>query len=202
VCTVCVQEGGFEGPENGPKQRRINNRLLSYGPQHRGGTLHRYLIVQWFNVFRKCAESSLRYKTATFPIHLLCTISESEFRVSRRVQSTRRQDVLAQPGSAVFWRRSDQQTEPQCGSLEDKLLKRNELYSYGIELRTTPRSRPPEPVTQNNARPAFSSTQNPVKSGRPVESTCGLTSGLPTRSDIEQYKRVFSAPIRRTTDKR
>ncbi len=23
---------GLEGPENGPKQRRINNRLLSYGP--------------------------------------------------------------------------------------------------------------------------------------------------------------------------
>jgi len=29
----------------------------------------------------------------------------------------------------VFWRTSDQQTEPQCGSLEDKLLKRNEPYS-------------------------------------------------------------------------
>jgi len=28
LCTSCVQEGGFEGPENGPKQRRINNRLL------------------------------------------------------------------------------------------------------------------------------------------------------------------------------
>jgi len=32
LCTNCVQEGGFEGPENGPKQRRINNRLLSYRP--------------------------------------------------------------------------------------------------------------------------------------------------------------------------
>jgi hypothetical protein len=32
LCTTCVQEGGFEGPENGPKQRRINNRLLSYRP--------------------------------------------------------------------------------------------------------------------------------------------------------------------------
>src|SRR5438876_302647 len=32
LCTSCVQEGGFEGPENGPKQRRINNRLLSYRP--------------------------------------------------------------------------------------------------------------------------------------------------------------------------
>ena len=29
----CVQEGEFEGPENGPKQRRINNRLLSYRPE-------------------------------------------------------------------------------------------------------------------------------------------------------------------------
>src|SRR2546422_9688549 len=33
LCTSCVQEGGFEGPENGPKQRRINNRLLSYRPK-------------------------------------------------------------------------------------------------------------------------------------------------------------------------
>jgi hypothetical protein len=32
LCTFCVQEGRFEGPENGPKQRRINNRLLSYRP--------------------------------------------------------------------------------------------------------------------------------------------------------------------------
>jgi len=54
----------------------------------------------------------------------------------------------------VFWPTSDQQTEPQCGSPEDKLLKRNEPYSWGIELRTTPRSRPPEPITQNNSRPA------------------------------------------------
>src|ERR1700757_3430547 len=115
LCTSCVQEGGFEGPENGPKQRRINNRLLSYRPQHRGGTVHNYLIVQWLSVFRNCAESALRYKTATSPVHLLCTISESEFRLSRRVQSAQRQDVLAQPGSAVFWRTSDQQTEPQCG---------------------------------------------------------------------------------------
>ena len=32
LCTGCVQEGGFEGPENGLMQRRINNRLLSYRP--------------------------------------------------------------------------------------------------------------------------------------------------------------------------
>jgi len=35
LCTTCVQEGGLEGPENGPKQRRINNRLLSYRPKSR-----------------------------------------------------------------------------------------------------------------------------------------------------------------------
>jgi hypothetical protein len=29
----CVQEGGFEGPEIGSMQRRINNRLLSYRPR-------------------------------------------------------------------------------------------------------------------------------------------------------------------------
>jgi hypothetical protein len=116
LCTSCVQEGGFEGPENGPKQRRINNRLLSYRPQHRRGNVHNYRIVRWFSVFRNCAEFALRYKTATSPVHLLWTLSESEFRLSRRVQSAQRQDVLAQPGSAVFWRTSDQQTEPQCGS--------------------------------------------------------------------------------------
>lgn len=41
ICVqLCVQEGGFEGPENGPKQRRINNRLLSYRPHDREGELH------------------------------------------------------------------------------------------------------------------------------------------------------------------
>src|SRR5438046_7969738 len=55
LCTFCVQEGGFEGPENGPKQRRINNRLLSYRPQHRRGNVHNSLIVRWFSVFRNCA---------------------------------------------------------------------------------------------------------------------------------------------------
>ena len=53
--TSCVQEGGFEGPEIGPMQRRINNRLLSYRPQHRGepltttslyGSLARFAIVR------------------------------------------------------------------------------------------------------------------------------------------------------------
>src|SRR6266481_7051775 len=39
LCTTRVQECGFEGPEIGPKQRRINNRLLGYRPQHRGEPL-------------------------------------------------------------------------------------------------------------------------------------------------------------------
>src|SRR6266550_9147997 len=119
--------GGLEPPTSPLSGARSSH--LSYRPQHRGGTVHKYLIVQWLSVFRNCAESALRYKTATSPVHLLCTISESEFRLSRRVQSAQRQDVLAQPGSAVFWRTSDQQTEPQCGSLEDKHLKSNEPYS-------------------------------------------------------------------------
>src|SRR5205809_4947427 len=106
LCTSCVHEGGFEGPENGPKQRRINNRLLSYRPQHRGGTLHKYLIVRWFNVFRKCAESSLRYKTATFPIHLLCTIANSRFLPSWNIQdrkSTRLNSSHGYTSYAVFF---------------------------------------------------------------------------------------------------
>src|SRR5437660_8456276 len=102
LCTSCVQEGGFEGPENGPKQRRINNRLLSYRPQHRRGNVHNYLIVRWFSVFRNCAESALRYKTATFPIHLLCTIANSRFLPSWNIQPTKRQDVLAKLESAMF----------------------------------------------------------------------------------------------------
>src|SRR5260370_42608932 len=117
LCTVCVQEGGFEGPENGPKQRRINNRLLSYRPQHRGETVHKYLIVQWLSVFRNCAESPPRYKTATFPTHLLCPIPKSHFRPSWNEQSTQRQDVLAKLESAMFWPSSNQQTEPQRGRL-------------------------------------------------------------------------------------
>src|SRR2546422_5538888 len=119
--------GGLEPPTSPLSGARSSH--LSYRPQHRRGNVHNSLIVRWFSVFRNCAESALRYKTATSPIHLLCTISKSQFRPSWNVQPTQRQDVLAQPGSAVFSRRSDQQTEPQCGSLEDKLLKRNEPYS-------------------------------------------------------------------------
>src|SRR5580765_9011982 len=92
--------GGLEPPTSPLSGARSSH--LSYRPLHRGGTVHKYLIVQWLSVFRNCAESALRYKTATSPVHLLCTISESEFRLSRRVQSAQRQDVLAQPGSAVF----------------------------------------------------------------------------------------------------
>src|SRR5258708_10639116 len=50
LCTSCVQEGGFEGPENGPKQRRINNRLLSYRP------------FQNFTIFSLTATSDLIYR--------------------------------------------------------------------------------------------------------------------------------------------
>ena len=123
LSTTCVQEGGFEGPENGPKQRRINNRLLSYRPQHRGGTVHKYLIVHRLSAFRNCAESPLRYKTATSPIPLLCTISKSQFRPSWNELSAQRQDVLAKLESTMFWPSSNQQTEPQRRVLEDKLLK-------------------------------------------------------------------------------
>src|SRR6266446_8247805 len=79
--------GGLEPPTSPLSGARSSH--LSYRPQHRGGTLHKYLIVRWFNVFRKCAESSLRYKTATFPIHLLCTIANSRFRPSWNIQPRR-----------------------------------------------------------------------------------------------------------------
>src|SRR5437867_12482396 len=95
LCTSCVHEGGFEGPENGPKQRRINNRLLSYRPQHRRGNVHNYLIVRWFSVFRNCAESPLRYKTATSPIHSLCMISKSKFRPSWSLKRPRDRCLLS-----------------------------------------------------------------------------------------------------------
>src|SRR6267143_2172787 len=85
--------GGLEPPTSPLSGARSSH--LSYRPQHRGGTVHKYLIVRWFSVFRNCAESPLRYKTATFPIHLLCTISKSQFRPSWNIQPTQRQDVLA-----------------------------------------------------------------------------------------------------------
>src|SRR5206468_9503200 len=98
--TKMVGLGGLEPPTSPLSGARSSH--LSYRPQHRGGTLHKYLIVQWFNVFRKCAESSLRYKTATFPIHLLRTIANSRFRPSWNIQPTKRQDVLAKLESAMF----------------------------------------------------------------------------------------------------
>jgi|SRR5271165_732627 len=54
----------------------------------------------------------------------LGTISKSHFSPSWNVQPTERYDVLAKLESAMFWPSSDQQTEPECGSLEDKLLRR------------------------------------------------------------------------------
>jgi hypothetical protein len=78
----------------------VRSSHLSYRPQHRGGTVHKYLIVRWFNVFGNCPESPLRSKTATSPIHLLCTSSKSQFRPSWNVQPMQREEVLAKPESA------------------------------------------------------------------------------------------------------
>lgn len=40
VCAQhCAQEGSFVGPENGPKQRKINKQLLSYRPVNNLQTL-------------------------------------------------------------------------------------------------------------------------------------------------------------------
>src|SRR3981189_2437859 len=119
--------GGLEPPTSPLSGARSSH--LSYRPQHHSGTAHNYLIVRWFSVFRNCAESALGTRPQLLRSTYCARSPESEFRLSRRVQPTQRQDVLAQPGSAVFSHRSDQQTEPQCGSLEDKLLKRNEPYS-------------------------------------------------------------------------
>src|SRR5260370_33970659 len=108
--------GGLEPPTSPLSGARSSH--LSYRPQHRSGTAHNHLIVRWFSVFRNCAESALRYKTAIFLIHLLCTIAKSRFRPSWNIQPTKRQGVLAKLESAMFWPSSNQQTEPQCGSLE------------------------------------------------------------------------------------
>src|SRR6201988_3693331 len=62
--------GGLEPPTSPLSGARSSH--LSYRPQHRSGTVHNYLIVRWFSVFRNCAETALRYKTATSPIHSLC----------------------------------------------------------------------------------------------------------------------------------
>jgi hypothetical protein len=43
LSTTCVQNSGFEGLENAPKQRRINNRLLSYTPTYN------YMILMDFS---------------------------------------------------------------------------------------------------------------------------------------------------------
>src|SRR6266403_2499330 len=65
--------GGLEPPTSPLSWARSSH--LSYRPQHRRGNVHNYLIVRWFSVFRNCAESPLRYKIASSPVHLLCTIS-------------------------------------------------------------------------------------------------------------------------------
>jgi hypothetical protein len=63
LCTTCVQEGGFEGPEYGPKQRRINNRLLSYRPlQNLVAIAYNSFSLRCLSVIRNCVQ-----------IHSLCT---------------------------------------------------------------------------------------------------------------------------------
>ena len=124
---LMVGLGGLEPPTSPLSGARSSH--LSYRPQHRRGTfttISLYGGLAYFAIVR-----NLRFGTKQQLLRsTYCARSpESEFRLSRRVQPTQRQDVLAQPGSAVFSRRSDQQTEPQRGSLEDKLLKRNEPYS-------------------------------------------------------------------------
>src|SRR6267154_4141082 len=129
---ICVQlvykKAGLKGLKIDLSNAESTTDSLATGPNIAGGTfttVSLYGGLAYFAIVRISAsvqDSNLR---STY-----CARSpESEFRLSRRVQPTQRQDVLAQPGSAVFSRRSDQQTEPQCGSLEDKLLKRNEPYS-------------------------------------------------------------------------
>src|SRR5437899_7486468 len=49
--------GGLEPPTSPLSGARSSH--LSYRPQHRGGTAHKYLIVRWFSVFRNCAEISV-----------------------------------------------------------------------------------------------------------------------------------------------
>src|ERR1700747_709559 len=46
LCTFCVQEGGFEGPENRLKRRRINSRLISNRPKTRVAINFHYSTVQ------------------------------------------------------------------------------------------------------------------------------------------------------------
>jgi len=55
VCTSCVQKGGFEGLKM-TKQRRINNRLLSYRPQHRGEPLTTLSLYGGLAYFRNCGN--------------------------------------------------------------------------------------------------------------------------------------------------
>src|SRR3989440_9090912 len=85
------------------------------GPSIAGGTfttISLYGGLAYFAIVR-----NLRFGTRPQILRsTYCARSpESEFRLSRRVQPTQRQDVLARPGSAVFSRRSDQQTDDNAG---------------------------------------------------------------------------------------
>src|SRR5208282_2493035 len=61
LCTTYVQEGGFEGPGIGPKQCRINNRLLSYRPDLLAGNILRDLPHSSNNSAR-CVAPAARIK--------------------------------------------------------------------------------------------------------------------------------------------
>src|SRR5437763_11722397 len=100
--------GGLDPPPSPLSGARSSH--LSYRPNIAGEpltTISLYGGLAYFAIVR-----NLRFGTRQQLLRsTYCARSpESEFRVSRRVQPTQRQDVLAQPGSAVFSRRSDQQT--------------------------------------------------------------------------------------------
>ena len=114
--------GGLEPPTSPLSGARSSH--LSYRPQHLGeplATISLYGSLAHFAIVR-----NLRfvYKTAISPMHLLCMISKSRFGPSWNVQAKQRQDVAAKLKSAMFWRISKQQKEPQRGALEDGLARR------------------------------------------------------------------------------
>jgi hypothetical protein len=120
--------GGLEPPTSPLSGARSSH--LSYRPQHRRGNVHSYLIVRWFSVFRKCVGICASCTRQQLLRSTYCARSlESKFRLSRRVQPAERQDVLAQPGSAVFSRRSDQTNRPQRGRSKINSKKQRTLYS-------------------------------------------------------------------------
>src|SRR5690242_8463947 len=102
LCTSCLQEGGFEGPENGPKQRRINNRLLSYRPRHRRGNVHNHLIVRWFSVFRNLCRICASVQDCNFFVPLTVHALLNQSSVYRGVYSPGSVKLPAKLESAMF----------------------------------------------------------------------------------------------------